>query len=132
MEKRHRVRAPELAEATRRAWLSGGEATGERAMWSDILDTDDDGPDSVSDADKSDDDVDTMFSPSPKKAKLSAQEAGKPLVISDAEGVPMFNPNDIHHPNSTEWFPADHVGDYVAARLRTSLDKQTRAKLRSE
>ncbi|KAJ1163213.1 hypothetical protein NDU88_003676 [Pleurodeles waltl] len=92
----------------------------------------DDGPDSVSDADKSGDDIDTVFSPPPKKAKLSAQEAGKPLIISDAEGVPMFNPKYIHHPNSTKWFPADHVGDYVASRLHMSLDKQTRAKLRSE
>ncbi|KAJ1120184.1 hypothetical protein NDU88_008358 [Pleurodeles waltl] len=44
----------------------------------------------------------------------------------------MFDPGDIQHPNSTEWLPSDHVADYVTARLRTPLDKQVRAKLKSE
>ncbi|KAJ1187887.1 hypothetical protein NDU88_004653 [Pleurodeles waltl] len=97
---------------------------------SSILDTDDDNKDSVSETNISEDDV-SVYSPPPKKAKM-AQEANQPPVISDAEGVPMFNPSDIHHPNSTEWFPADNVGDYVATRLRTSLNKQTRAKLQND
>ncbi|KAJ1092513.1 hypothetical protein NDU88_005623 [Pleurodeles waltl] len=89
--------------------------------------------DVASDADKSDEDNDDPFNaPSPKKSKPSTSVTSDSVTISDSQGIPMFDPNEIHHPHSTEWFPAEPVGEYVASRLRTSLDKQTRAKLRSE
>ncbi|KAJ1127041.1 hypothetical protein NDU88_005447 [Pleurodeles waltl] len=94
-----------------------------------ILDTDDEGNSPGSDADSSKEDIgELLFLPPLKKAKHSSGST----VILDAEGVPMFDPGDIQHPNSTEWLPAEHVADYVTARLRTPLDKQARAKLRSE
>ncbi|KAJ1105926.1 hypothetical protein NDU88_003329 [Pleurodeles waltl] len=45
--------------------------------------------------------------------------------------MPMFDPANIQHPNSTEWFPTDHVAEYVTARLRTPLDKQCSSRLLS-
>ncbi|KAJ1099752.1 hypothetical protein NDU88_004850 [Pleurodeles waltl] len=96
---------------------------------SKILDTDDEANDPDSDADSSDEEVGELFFPPPLK---KAKHASGSTVILDSEGVPMFDPGDIQHPNSTEWLPSDHVGDYVTARLRTPLDKQVRAKLKSE
>ncbi|KAJ1155268.1 hypothetical protein NDU88_008002 [Pleurodeles waltl] len=97
---------------------------------SKILDTDNEMGDAASEADKSDMDNDDPFNaPPPKKSKLSSSNSAS---MSDSQGVPMFDPSEIHHPQSTEWFPAEHVGEYVASRLRTPLDKQTRTKLRSE
>ncbi|KAJ1192906.1 hypothetical protein NDU88_002212 [Pleurodeles waltl] len=69
-------------------------------------------------------------SPPSKRPKLSLSDSSPNVV--DSEGVPMFDPSLIHHPNSTEWLSLDHVGDYIASRLRLPLDKQTRTKLRSE
>ncbi|XP_078496600.1 uncharacterized protein LOC144752592 [Lissotriton helveticus] len=43
-----------------------------------------------------------------------------------------FDPASIRHPNSTKWFPIDHVGEFFSARLRLPLDKSVRAKLKSE
>ncbi|KAJ1176494.1 hypothetical protein NDU88_001772 [Pleurodeles waltl] len=54
------------------------------------------------------------------------------FTVLDALGEPMFDPTLIHHPNSTEWFPSEHVAEYVSLHLRHSLDKSTRNKLRSE
>ncbi|KAJ1200447.1 hypothetical protein NDU88_004271 [Pleurodeles waltl] len=81
-----------------------------------ILDTDDEGNSPGSAMDSSEEDIEELFfPPPPKKAKHSSGST----VILDAEGVPMFDPGDIQHPNSTEWLPAEHVADYVSARLRT-------------
>ncbi|XP_069078446.1 uncharacterized protein [Pleurodeles waltl] len=69
--------------------------------------------------------------PPPKKSKpTSAEQTHAPLL--DSDGNPMFDPGLIHHPNSTEWLPSDHVASYILAKLRLPLDKQVRAKLRSE
>ncbi|XP_078503472.1 uncharacterized protein LOC144762193 [Lissotriton helveticus] len=44
----------------------------------------------------------------------------------------MFDPSSIRHPNSTEWLPASHVGEYIAARLRLPLESTVRSRLKSE
>ncbi|KAJ1106830.1 hypothetical protein NDU88_004228 [Pleurodeles waltl] len=44
----------------------------------------------------------------------------------------MFDPTLIHHPNSTEWSPCEHVATYVTSKLRQPLDKLSRSRLRSE
>ncbi|KAJ1141388.1 hypothetical protein NDU88_007721 [Pleurodeles waltl] len=62
-----------------------------------ILDTDDEGNSPVSEGDSSEEDVGELFFPPPvKKAKLASGST----VVLDAEGVPMFDPGDIQHPNS--------------------------------
>ncbi|KAJ1137884.1 hypothetical protein NDU88_004280 [Pleurodeles waltl] len=96
---------------------------------SKILDTDDDDMDDLSQSDNPDD-VFPPSSPPPKRSKLSSNDPS-PCVV-DSEGVPMFDPSLIQHPNSAEWLPLDHVGDYISSRLRLPLDKQTRSKLKSE
>ncbi|XP_069055841.1 uncharacterized protein [Pleurodeles waltl] len=93
-----------------------------------IQDTDEDMPDVDSDSYLSDKDDDESFSIPPKKPKITSATPS----LFDSEGFPMFDPSQIHHPNSTEWFPADHVGRYVAQKLFSPLDKQTRSKLKSE
>ncbi|XP_078518897.1 uncharacterized protein LOC144784082 [Lissotriton helveticus] len=44
----------------------------------------------------------------------------------------MFDPSSIHHPNSTEWLPSHHVGEYILARLRLPLETEVRSRLKSE
>ncbi|KAJ1213807.1 hypothetical protein NDU88_001438 [Pleurodeles waltl] len=101
-----------------------------------LRDTDDD-----MDYDDGDDDDlqgsdDLWRGPLEKRLKVSLSDANPSQVndftILDALGEPMFDPTLIHHPNSTEWFPSDHVAEYVLCHLRHSLDKATRNKLRSE
>ncbi|XP_078541434.1 uncharacterized protein LOC144826820 [Lissotriton helveticus] len=93
-----------------------------------IPDTDDD-DDDMGDTDDSTGLLHLLDSPSPKKARLDAF-ASDPVL--DSEGQPMFDPSSIRHPNSTEWFPTPHVGEYISSKLRLPLDKSVRAKLKSE
>ncbi|XP_078510340.1 uncharacterized protein LOC144770021 [Lissotriton helveticus] len=93
-----------------------------------IPDTDDD-DDDMGDTDDSTGLLHLLDSPSPKKARLDAF-ASEPVL--DSEGQPMFDPSSIRHPNSTEWFPTPHVGEYISSKLRLPLDKSVRAKLKSE
>ncbi|KAJ1151854.1 hypothetical protein NDU88_004633 [Pleurodeles waltl] len=99
---------------------------------SHISDTDED----VGDADEADDASDIWGSQSQaspaKKPKLNVSDPFFAKTVLDADGNPMFYPSLLHHPNSTEWSPSSHVDKYIASRLRVPLDKQTRAKLRSE
>ncbi|XP_078509521.1 uncharacterized protein LOC144769325 [Lissotriton helveticus] len=44
----------------------------------------------------------------------------------------MFDPSTIRHPNSTEWLPSHHVGEYITARLRLPLESAVRSRLKSE
>ncbi|KAJ1166506.1 hypothetical protein NDU88_006906 [Pleurodeles waltl] len=99
---------------------------------SHISDTDDD----IGDADEADDVSDIWSSQSQaspaKKPKLDVSDLFFAKAVLDADGNPMFDLSLLHHPNSTEWSTSSHVGKYIASRLRVPLDKQTRAKLRSE
>ncbi|XP_078533880.1 uncharacterized protein LOC144820113 [Lissotriton helveticus] len=52
--------------------------------------------------------------------------------VYDSEGLPMFDPSSIRHPNSTEWLPSHHVGEYISARLRLPLEAAVRSRLKSE
>ncbi|XP_078496549.1 uncharacterized protein LOC144752521 [Lissotriton helveticus] len=52
--------------------------------------------------------------------------------IYDSDGLPMFDPSSIRHPNSTEWLPSHHVGEYISARLRLPLEAAVRSRLKSE
>ncbi|XP_078503618.1 uncharacterized protein LOC144762330 [Lissotriton helveticus] len=92
-----------------------------------IPDTDDD--DDMGDTDDLTDFFQLVDPLSPKKARLDAF-ASQPVL--DTEGNPMFDPSTIRHPNSTEWFPTPHVGEYISSKLRLPLDKSVRAKLKSE
>ncbi|XP_044134250.1 uncharacterized protein LOC122936383 [Bufo gargarizans] len=58
-------------------------------------------------------------------------EVAKDTVI-DPMGDPLFNPDQLHHPRSSEWLPATHVTQYLEARIRTPLSKEARSKLRAE
>ena len=49
----------------------------------------------------------------------------QPLVLT-------FVPEEIEHPNSTDWTPPDEVVEYMDARLRKPLKKEVRSRLRSE
>ncbi|KAM8939450.1 LOW QUALITY PROTEIN: uncharacterized protein RCH25_053096 [Pelodytes ibericus] len=53
-------------------------------------------------------------------------------TLLDPQGEPLFDPDNLQHPRSAEWFPADHIAKYIAARVRKPLDKITRNKLRAE
>ncbi|KAM8977614.1 uncharacterized protein RCH25_047525 [Pelodytes ibericus] len=53
-------------------------------------------------------------------------------TLLDPQGEPLFDSDNLQHPRSAEWFPADHIAKYIAARVRKPLDKITRNKLRAE
>ncbi|XP_069100854.1 uncharacterized protein [Pleurodeles waltl] len=98
----------------------------------DIKDTDDDADSNVSSSDIKDDNYSNFWiGPLPKKSKLtSSSQSHAPLL--DSDGNLMFDPGLIHHPNSTEWVPSNHVAKYILAKLRLPLDKQVRSRLRAE
>ncbi|KAM8930673.1 uncharacterized protein RCH25_006588 [Pelodytes ibericus] len=53
-------------------------------------------------------------------------------ALIDLQGEPLFDPTNLHHPRSAEWFPTDHIAQYIAFRVRNPLDKASRNKLRAE
>ncbi|KAJ1084580.1 hypothetical protein NDU88_004726 [Pleurodeles waltl] len=73
--------------------------------------------------------------PLEKRCKVSPSVSSPHLVsddLVDHDGEPMYDPTSIHHPNSSEWFPSDHVSDYISFYLRHVLNKASRNKLKSE
>ncbi|KAM8971981.1 uncharacterized protein RCH25_017586 [Pelodytes ibericus] len=53
-------------------------------------------------------------------------------ALIDLQGEPLFDPTNLHHPRSAEWFPTDHIAQYIAFRVRNPLDKASHNKLRAE
>ncbi|XP_044155389.1 uncharacterized protein LOC122941959 [Bufo gargarizans] len=53
-------------------------------------------------------------------------------LLKDPSGEPLFNPDELHHPRSAEWMPATHWAQYLEARIRNPLSKESRNKLRAE
>ncbi|KAM4748917.1 uncharacterized protein WCC33_006326 [Rhinophrynus dorsalis] len=51
-------------------------------------------------------------------------------TLLDPHGEPLFDPDNLLHPCSADWFPMDHVAKYLATRVDKPLDKGTRSKLR--
>ncbi|KAJ1159801.1 hypothetical protein NDU88_000306 [Pleurodeles waltl] len=77
-----------------------------------------------------------FYGPPEKRRRISPSDGGDVHPVSqflvDHSGEPLFDPSLMVHPNSKEWYPADHVADYVSFFLRHSLDKVARNKLKSE
>ncbi|XP_044124960.1 uncharacterized protein LOC122919834 [Bufo gargarizans] len=65
------------------------------------------------------------------EAPLLQQGSAEDLLL-DPSGEPLFNPEELHHPRSAEWMPATHVAQYMEARIRNPLSKESRNKLRAE
>ncbi|KAJ1136935.1 hypothetical protein NDU88_003349 [Pleurodeles waltl] len=103
---------------------------------SQLRDTDDD--DNVSshdgDVDGSEDPV--SYGPLEKRRRISPPDGGDVHLVShdlvDHAGEALFDPSFMVHPNSMEWYPSEHVADYVSFFLRHPLDKAARNKLKSE
>lgn len=71
-------------------------------------------------------DTDDEEAPGPaKKARKEHPTESQPKLLT-------FDPTDIVHPNSTAWLPSQEVADYVQSHLRSSFDKDVRARQRSE
>ncbi|KAJ1176640.1 hypothetical protein NDU88_001911 [Pleurodeles waltl] len=101
-----------------------------------LRDTDDDDDDS-SHTDDMDGSADPFLcGPLEKRRKISPSDGGAVHPVShmlvDQAGEPLFDTSFMVHPNSKEWYPSDHVADYVSFFLRHPLDKATRNKLKSE
>ncbi|KAJ1163698.1 hypothetical protein NDU88_004152 [Pleurodeles waltl] len=102
-----------------------------------LRDTDDDDDDSPSHTDDMDGSSDPFsYGPLEKRRKISPNDGGDVHPVShilvDHAGKPLFDPSLMVNPNSKEWYPSDHVADYVSFFLRHPLDKATRNKLKSE
>ncbi|KAJ1186531.1 hypothetical protein NDU88_003312 [Pleurodeles waltl] len=84
---------------------------------SHLRDTDDDDDDSSHDDDMDGSADPFLCGPLEKRRKISPGDGGAvhPVshVLVDHAGEPLFDPSFMVHPNSKEWYPSDHVADYV-------------------
>ncbi|CAH2284477.1 Hypothetical predicted protein [Pelobates cultripes] len=67
----------------------------------------------------------------PSKVMTDNGASGDTDSILDPQGEPLFDPDDLHRPQSADWSPSDHMARYVS-RLCKPLDKATKNKLRAE
>ncbi|KAM4748674.1 LOW QUALITY PROTEIN: uncharacterized protein WCC33_006046 [Rhinophrynus dorsalis] len=76
-------------------------------------------------------------SPSKKHRSCSTEPSealstsSTPLIL-DARGDPMFDPEGIKHPRSSDWTPRPHVAQYLETWVRKPISRSTRSKLRAE
>ncbi|KAJ1196472.1 hypothetical protein NDU88_000343 [Pleurodeles waltl] len=66
-----------------------------------------------------------------KRARKSGSSPGKESSHSPSNPF-QFNPEDIIHPRSADWAPAQAVADYLHDKLRKGFDKEVRNRLRAE
>ncbi|KAM8971965.1 sodium-coupled neutral amino acid symporter 1-like [Pelodytes ibericus] len=64
--------------------------------------------------------------------EIDPTQLQEPNVLLNPNGQPLFDPDELQHPRSAEWAPADHVAQYISLRVRKPLDKLARSKLRAE
>ncbi|KAM4690570.1 uncharacterized protein WCC33_017974 [Rhinophrynus dorsalis] len=69
--------------------------------------------------------------PQPPVESTSLSVAATSTLV-DAEGAPLFDPEGLKHPRSSEWKPRPHIAQYLEAWVRKSITKSTRSKLRAE
>ncbi|KAM4697809.1 uncharacterized protein WCC33_013413 [Rhinophrynus dorsalis] len=86
-------------------------------------------------APSSSEEEDTKVSP-PKKTKSQTDTVtpAEPAIphILDATGKPLFDPEGIKHPRSSEWSPRPHIAQYLETWVRKPMSRATRNKLRAE
>ncbi|KAM4702972.1 uncharacterized protein WCC33_011531 [Rhinophrynus dorsalis] len=86
-------------------------------------------------APSSSEEEDTKVSP-PKKIKSQTDTVtpAEPAIphILDAKGKPLFDPEGIKHPRSSEWSPRPHIAQYLETWVRKPMSRATRNKLRAE
>ncbi|XP_044156772.1 uncharacterized protein LOC122943252 [Bufo gargarizans] len=73
--------------------------------------------------------------PRPSTSGSVGASATAPNTVStlvDPSGIPLFDPDSLHHPRSAEWLPVAHVSDYLEHWVRRPLSKEARSKLRAE
>ncbi|XP_044128788.1 uncharacterized protein LOC122922292 [Bufo gargarizans] len=73
--------------------------------------------------------------PRPSTSGSVGAPATAPNTVStlvDPSGIPLFDPDSLHHPRSAEWLPVAHVSDYLEHWVRRPLSKEARSKLRAE
>lgn len=54
------------------------------------------------------------------------------LLLLDHKGLPLLDPDDLHHPWSVEWFPSECVGPYLEHWVRRPMSQEAQSKLRAE
>ncbi|KAJ1162896.1 hypothetical protein NDU88_003360 [Pleurodeles waltl] len=66
-----------------------------------------------------------------KRARKSSSSQSKERSHSPSNPF-QFNPEDIIHPRSADWAPAEGVADYLHDKLWKGFDKEVRNRLRAE
>ncbi|KAM4747505.1 uncharacterized protein WCC33_005072 [Rhinophrynus dorsalis] len=67
----------------------------------------------------------------PAVESTSLSVSATPTLV-DAEGAPLFDPEGLKHPRSSEWKPRPHIAQFLEAWVRKSITKSIRSKLRAE
>ncbi|KAM4807615.1 LOW QUALITY PROTEIN: uncharacterized protein WCC33_005133 [Rhinophrynus dorsalis] len=80
---------------------------------------------------------DSDVSPSKKRKSSNADSIDSPSTsttptLLDARGDPMFDPEGIKHPRSSDWTPRPNVAQYLETWVRKPISRATRSKLRAE
>ncbi|KAJ1211358.1 hypothetical protein NDU88_006718 [Pleurodeles waltl] len=63
---------------------------------------------------------------------LERKETGKISQVKDPLGHTLFEPSDVKHPRSAEWWPIRHVAEYFRQKIRKSLERSERNLMRAE
>ncbi|KAJ1186551.1 hypothetical protein NDU88_003332 [Pleurodeles waltl] len=118
--------SPQAAGPSPRKELNTVETDPSPLKVTQLRDTDDDMDYNDGEYDDIQDPDDLWQGPLEKRQKMFPFDSSSSRVydytVLDALGEPMFDPTLIHHPNSTEWFPSDHVAEYDK-RGRTRREK---------
>ncbi|KAJ1206390.1 hypothetical protein NDU88_001795 [Pleurodeles waltl] len=86
-----------------------------------------------SDSDPSESDSSHSGSPLRKRQKSKKSVSSKAQMDLAPPSNPFqFNPEDIVHPRSADWAPAQEVAEYLHGKLRRSFDKEVRNRLQAE
>ncbi|CAH2301457.1 Hypothetical predicted protein [Pelobates cultripes] len=112
-----------------------------RARAHDLLsDSDEDGEEGSDDqfsdpyGDETSGDADLPGTQFPSRPAQAKAQSGAPETEStrDAKDTLAFDPDNLRHPRSAKWEPAEHIAQYLALRVRKSLSQEGRNKLRAE
>ncbi|KAJ1112969.1 hypothetical protein NDU88_001229 [Pleurodeles waltl] len=52
--------------------------------------------------------------------------------VKDPLGQVLFEPSDVKHPRSAEWWPMRHVAEYIRQKIRNPLERNERNVMRAE
>ncbi|KAJ1097310.1 hypothetical protein NDU88_002435 [Pleurodeles waltl] len=63
---------------------------------------------------------------------LDKTEIEQRKEVKDTLGHALFEPSDVRHPRSAEWWPMRHAAEYIRQKIRKPLERNERNVMRAE